>query len=378
MENPQYVIFDLGSHTIKSQLSNSENPYIIKTLCGKPKYQKVIYKDTEDFEKHNSKEKLIFYEQNAYINKGILKLSYPIQNGIVHNWEKFEKLLYTIYCDYLKIDFSANPAFVLNVPLCPEIQSEKIATFFFETLRVPSLFMTNTSYTSFLSQGKTTGIMLESGDGVSSSMAIIDGDQYKYTIQKNNIAGKIIIEYLRNLLKNQGIYLATTSEFEILREIKEKCCLVSPDFKASYENKLIPEMTYKLPDGKVIVLGKERFTASEVLFRPDIFGSEDIGLHKLIKKTVEKCEITILEDLRENIICGGGTMKFIGIQERLEKEIVSIFKKETKINIQENPIISSWKGAQILSQLSVMEKMCVSDKEYEENGVNIIKTKLLK
>jgi len=373
MESQLCSVFDLGSQTIKVQLSTASKPISVLSLAGKPKYKKVIFSGLSDYDIHYSAP-FHFYSDTAYDLKPTLKLSYPIQHGLIHNWDKFERIISHIYYELLKVDPSANPAIVMDVPLCPFSQREKLATFFFETLRVPSLSMMSTAYGRILASGKHTGVIVECGEDVTTSVPIIEGIQYKYTIQQNYIAGRTVTEFLGKLIKHEGHWLDTSAEKELLRNIKEQACYIAIDYNKEYQMSRIEEAEQKLPDGQRLILSKNRFTAPEVLFRPNIFELEDKGLHKLIIRSIKKCKEEHKETLYQHILLSGGSMYFKNMTERVQKELDAICKTKAVVEKQEDIMTSAWKGGKIVADAALEEYM-ITSKEYEEKGSNSIKSK---
>jgi actin beta/gamma 1 len=57
------------------------------------------------------------------------------------------------------------------------------------------------------------------------------------------------------------------------------------------------EKNYELPDGRKILIGEERFKATEILFQPNKGGFDLQGVHKYCYDSVLKCDVNVRKDL---------------------------------------------------------------------------------
>ena len=165
---------------------------------------------------------------------------------------------------------------------------------------------------------------------------------------------------------------ATTAEREIVRDIKEKLCIVALDFDEQMQTAASSSalVTYDLPDGQVITLGNERFRCAEALFRPSLMGSSEPGLHEVIHKTIMACDVDLRKDLWSNIILSGGSTLFAGLADRLSKELSALASASMSVEVIAPPErkYSSWIGGSILGSLTSSETLWITREAYAEVG----------
>jgi len=137
------------------------------------------------------------------------------------------------------------------------------------------------------------------------------------------------------------------------------------------------EQNYVLPDGQILTIGSERFRSTETFFKPALVGKEEEGIHKLIYRSIMKCDIDLRKDLFNNIVLSGGSTMFKGITARLSKEIKLLCPQtiSPKLIAPEERKFSVWIGGSILSSLSSFDEMWVTKQEYDEAGPCIVHRK---
>lgn len=168
-----------------------------------------------------------------------------------------------------------------EAPLNPRQNRDIAAQIFFETFNVPAFFTSVQAVLSLYSSGRTTGIVLDSGDGVTHAVPVFEGFSMPHAVRRIDLAGRDITDHLQLLLRKAGHNLHTSAEKEVVRTIKEKTCYLALNPAKEEKDQSGAWEEFRLPDGKVIQLGTERFLAPEILFNPELVGQEYPGVHQV-------------------------------------------------------------------------------------------------
>mmetsp|Transcript_31258 Transcript_31258/g.66228 ORF Transcript_31258/g.66228 Transcript_31258/m.66228 type:complete len:376 (+) Transcript_31258:54-1181(+) len=366
------LVVDNGSGACKAGFSGEDAPRsVFPSIVGRPRFREAMV---------GADQREVYVGDDAQSKRGMLTLRYPIEHGVVTNWDDMERIWHHTFYNELRVSPEEHPIMLTEAPLNPKANRERMTQIMFETFGVPGMYVQIQAVLSLYSSGRTTGIVMDSGDGVSHTVPIYEGYALPHAMARVNLAGRDLTEHMMRLLTERGYQFTTSAEREIVRDVKEKLCYVALDFDNEVNESRIScaqEKTYELPDGNMISVGSERFRCAEVLFQPTLLGKEGMGVHETVFDSIQRCDVDIRKSLYENVVLSGGTTMFPGMGERMAKELTMLAPSTMRIKVIAPPErkYSVWIGGAVVASLSTFEQMWVTKQEYDEMGPTVIHRK---
>nr|QGN00865.1 ActL2 [Drosophila tsukubaensis] len=375
-ENNSVLVIDNGSGITKVGFGGDDVPTaVFPSIVGRPRHVSAMfgigvnksYGGTDD----------TYVGDEAQKSRGVLTLRYPIERGNVVDWDEMEKIWHYCFHSALKVAPDEHPVLLTEPPLNQKDNREKMTQIMFEQFDIPAMYLAVQAVLTLYSSGRTTGMVVDSGDGITHTTPVFEGFSLPHGVSRLELAGRDLTDYLMRILYERGNSFCTTAEREIVRDLKEQHCYVAQNFKQEMDNvsdSSSLEKTYQLPDGQVLSVGNERFRIPEAMFKPALLGVESSGIHETTYNSILKCEVDIRKKLYSNIVLSGGTTMLKGLPERMLSEITNLAPSTVTIKIAApaDRKIAVWLGGSILSSLSSFEQMCITKQEYDEMGASIV------
>ncbi|CAH1717579.1 unnamed protein product [Chironomus riparius] len=378
------IVCDNGTGFVKCGYAGSNFPaHIFPSMVGRPTIRAV--NKIGDIEVKD-----LMVGDEASQLRSMLEISYPMENGMVRNWEDMCHVWdYTFGPKKMNVDPENTKILLTEPPLNPLKNREKMIEVMFEKYGFHSTYIAIQAVLTLYAQGLISGVVIDSGDGVTHICPVYESYALPHLTKRLDIAGRDITKYLIKLLLLRGYAFNHSADFETVRMMKEKLCYIGYDIemeqKLALETTVLVE-TYALPDGRVIKVGGERFEAPEALFQPHLINVEGQGIAELVFSTIQAADIDIRPELYKRIVLSGGSTMYPGLPSRLEREIKQLYLERVlkndidklskfKIRIDDPPRRKDmvFIGGAVLAGLNKnKDEFWMSKQEYQEMGLKVL------
>jgi actin-related protein 2 len=377
------VVCDNGTGFVKCGFAGDNFPTaVFPAMVGRP-----ILRFEESIEEAELKDIMVGDECAKF--RSALEVNYPVTNGIVTNWTDMFHLWDYTFNERLKINPKECQIMLTEPPMNPKQNRVKMVETMFEKYGFQGCYVSIQAVLTLYAQGLLTGVVVDSGDGVTHVVPVYEGYCLSQNVQRLDLAGRDITNYLIKLMLLRGYAFNRTADFETVRQIKEKFCYVGYDLEL--EKKLALETTvlvesYTLPDGREIKIGAERFEAPEAMFDPILADKEGLGIAELVFDTINKCDLDTRAEFYKHIVLSGGSTMYPGLPSRLEKDIKELYLKRVlngdksrlakfKIKIEDPPRRKHMVflgGAVLADIMKDKPEFWMSKKDYHEKGIDFV------
>ncbi|KAF5911444.1 hypothetical protein HPG69_004365 [Diceros bicornis minor] len=235
-------------------------------------------------------------------------------------------------------------------PLNTPENREYLAEIMFESFNVPGLYIAvqavlalAASWTSRQVGERTlTGIVIDSGDGVTHAIPVAEGYVIGSCIKHIPIAGRDITYFIQQLLREREVGIPPEQSLETAKAIKEKYCYICPDIVkefAKYDvdpRKWVKQYTgiNAINQKKFIIdVGYERFLGPEIFFHPE-FANPDFmeSISDVVDEVIQNCPIDVRRPLYKNVVLSGGSTMFRDFGRRLQRDLKRVVDARLKLS----------------------------------------------
>lgn len=386
MDSNEPIVVDNGTGFVKCGYGGSNFPaHVFPSIIGRPILR--AEERSSSTETQNISDIMVGDLASQY--RSYLQLTQPMEHGIVKNWDDMKLLWDYTFNDKLKVDTRGRKILLTEPPMNPTKNREKMVEVMFEDYGFGGVYVAIQAVLTLYAQGLQTGVVVDSGDGVTHIVPVYDGFSLPHLTRRLDVAGRDVTRYLIKLLLMRGYAFNRTADFETVRQIKEKLCYTSYDLdldkRLSEETTVLVE-NYTLPDGRVIKVGSERFEAPECMFQPALVDVEQPGMAEMLFNTIQAAPVDVRSELYKHVVLSGGSSMYPGLPSRLEKEMKQLYLSRVlggnperlskfKIRIEDPPRRKHMVflgGAVLADIMKNQPSFWISKEEWDEQGVRAV------
>lgn len=330
-----------------------------------------------------------------------LELQSYMKDGMIENWDLFEKILDYSYDKIIQSEAQYHPVLFSESPWNQRQKREKLTEIMFEKYKVPAFFLVKNAALAAFANGRATALVIDSGATHTTAVPVLDGYVISNAVVKSPLGGDYLILRAREMLEQMGIDLtpaALIANKEVVRD-KDKPRFVKKklnfqpsnswmaymtkktvqDFQQSvlqvmespYDERIaanIPTVHYEFPTGFHQDFGSERFKLAEGLFEHAMLGAGYIAA-----TSAGMCDADIRPALYSSVVLTGGNSLVQGFSDRLNRDLSSRTPGSMRLKmIAANGTVErrfgAWVGGSILASIGTFQQMWMSQQEYQEAG----------
>lgn len=339
----------------------------------------------------------------------------PFEKGYVVDWDAQKAIWDGMFLQFLKADISESSLLItepyFNLPQIQRIYDQ----FVFEEYGFQSYYRSTPASliphgSLFTAPHKVPNgdappppdcmLVVDSGFSFTHVVPLISGSIVWNAVKRIDVGGKLLTNHLKELVSYRQWNMM--DQTYIMDDVKEKCCYVSPTFRADMELSRVERsknpltLRYLLPDfslnrpgnvlkpgevikdasWQVLEMNSERFTIPELLFTPSDIGLEQIGLAQAIAHSISLLPEELHGMFWGNVGLIGGNTKFPGFVPRLMNELRSLASVDYEIAIYQSPdpVTEAYRSAHqfVVSSPSVYaQRYAITREDYFEVGSDI-------
>ncbi|XP_017477415.1 PREDICTED: actin-like protein 6A [Rhagoletis zephyria] len=414
------LVFDVGHHSFRAGWAGEDSPktdvpttigYIDDVVDANSRM------DVDFAADHNgnsnlapSSRRYIFDTTAIKSPQNNMDLTTFLRDGMIEDWDLFEKMTDYIYKKQLNLDSTLQPVLFSEASWNARSKREKLCELMFEKYGIPAFFLCKNAVLAAFANGRATGVILDSGASHTSAIPVHDGYVMQQAIVKSPLAGDFVTNQCKQYFDERGVEIVPYYMIASKEAVKEsdpakwtKRSNLPENLTQSWKNYMIketlfdfkssalqvsdttynkdvadnmPAIHYEFPNGYNLDLTSDRFLIPEALFDTTNikgFTSSVMGMSQIVTTCVGFCDPEIRSSLVGNVIVTGGNTLINGFTERLNRDLVtktppSMRPKLINPNASVERRYGAWIGGSILASLPTFQHTWISKQEYEEDG----------
>lgn len=315
--------------------------------------------------------------EEAYQIRGVLRLFYPIEKGVLEDSDAFNRVLQHMFQKELQIDSANYPIILCLSPILDEKNIERLLELIFENYSFPSVCLVSPAVAVLRSLERQNGIVVFFNPSFTAVWPVHNQSTIRSACTHAEYGYRDLIELTRRYLRRSGYELRRSRGRMIVRDMCEKFSFVALDPQQTMDPQDVIE--YIEPSGDIMNFGTERFLGPEVYFDPMAIGLEDPPLPDLISKSLSSItDSSVLDSISREITLVGHGALLPGMDARLMKELKRMSETYESLDLAKwtvkshpDPINATWLGAREITQDENIAKHLIKKSDYLEHGPSV-------
>ncbi|XP_064487159.1 uncharacterized protein LOC135399259 isoform X2 [Ornithodoros turicata] len=270
---------------------------------------------------------------------------------------------------------------LLCIPRSFSLQTQAaVARVLLEDLGVQGLNLTHQAICALYAYNTSSGIIVDVGDRID-IVPITDGYIVESGVTRLPYGANKIAHHLRHALAQKRVSLFSDVELYLVRYVQQLACYIADDYKRELQRfQNDPDSVEKVVEVRQffqdecpvesVSVDVGRFQAPEGLFRPELWGQDGAGLHKLVHRAVQECSMDIRREMARSIYLSGAGTLLPGLPQRLESELDALLPSSVSPKVHASPYREhmAFLGASTMASTSAFDEVCISRQEWRQRG----------
>jgi actin-related protein len=398
MDEQDVIVLDNGSGYLKVGFSGEDAPRaVLPTVVATKKDEEGAVEDHAGMTVESQKKSQSFFGDDA-LREVTAELTRPVERGEIQLTNGYKDALESLW-DYtfrnvLGVEQEELPILIADpLPLGQSAYPARqwMADVMFEKFKVKSLAIFNSAVLSLFSTGRTRGLVVESGEGITQAVPVFEGYAIPHAIFRMEVAGYDITEKVRTMMND---HQATSrvmqdlreqkdsrgqikhNEVKVMQDLKEKTCCVAYDYDAAMKGRDLADeesKSFELPDHTIIQVPQDiRLGAPEILFNREQ-GAQSI--QRICYDAINTCDLDFRLDLIKSLVVAGGTSMLPGFAPRLKTELSSLLPgemaRQVDVCVDSQRKYAAWIGGSMFASLSTFDQVAITRQEYEDGKADV-------
>uniref|UniRef100_UPI00398F682A actin-like protein 6A isoform X1 n=1 Tax=Pristiophorus japonicus TaxID=55135 RepID=UPI00398F682A len=242
------LVFDIGSYTVRAGYAGEDCPKAdFPTAIGM-----LLERDdgSTPMEIEGDKGKpsgtTYFIDTNSLrVPRENMEVISPLKNGMIEEWDSFQAILDHTYKNHIKSEAGLHPVLMSEAPWNTRAKRERLTELMFEHYNIPAFFLCKTAVLTAFANGRSTGLVLDSGATHTTAIPVHDGYVLQQSIVKSPLAGDFISMQCRELFQELNVEIIPpymiASKVNTTRKLSASKPAEMPTLQSSLASKSVQE-----------------------------------------------------------------------------------------------------------------------------------------